>query len=95
LADRELDVGTRDGARAGDSIELTRTEFSLLELFLRNPRQVLTRSIIFERVWGYDFGPSSNSLDVYIGYLRRKTEAGDKPRLIHTVRGVGYALREP
>jgi two-component system response regulator MprA len=91
----ELAVGTRAGARAGDPIELTRTEFSLLELFLRNPRQVLTRSIIFERVWGYDFGPSSNSLDVYIGYLRRKTEAGNKPRLIHTVRGVGYALREP
>ena len=81
-------------AAAGDPIELTRTEFSLLELFLRNPRQVLTRSIIFERVWGFDFGPTSNSLDVYIGYLRRKTEAGGKPRLIHTVRGVGYALRE-
>jgi two-component system response regulator MprA len=80
--------------RAGDPIDLTRTEFSLLELFLRNPRQVLTRSIIFERVWGYDFGPSSNSLDVYIGYLRRKTEVGGKSRLIHTVRGVGYALRE-
>ena len=80
--------------RAGDPIELTRTEFSLLELFLRNPRQVLTRSIIFERVWGFDFGPTSNSLDVYIGYLRRKTEAGGKPRLIHTARGVGYALRE-
>jgi len=94
FADLELDPGTRDVRRAGDPIELTRTEFSLLELFLRNPRQVLTRSIIFERVWGYDFGPTSNSLDVYIGYLRRKTEAGGKPRLIHTVRGVGYALRE-
>jgi two-component system, OmpR family, response regulator MprA len=94
FADLELDPGTRDVRRGGDSIELTRTEFSLLELFLRNPRQVLTRSIIFERVWGYDFGPTSNSLDVYIGYLRRKTESGDKPRLIHTVRGVGYALRE-
>jgi two-component system, OmpR family, response regulator MprA len=94
FADLELDTGTREVRRAGDSIELTRTEFSLLELFLRNPRQVLTRSIIFERVWGYDFGPTSNSLDVYIGYLRRKTEAGGKPRLIHTVRGVGYALRE-
>ena len=79
----------------GDSIELTRTEFSLLELFMLNPRQVLTRSVIFERVWGYDFGYGSNSLDVYIGYLRRKTEAGGKPRLIQTVRGVGYALREP
>jgi two-component system response regulator MprA len=95
FVDLELDLGTREVARGGDPIELTRTEFSLLELFLRNPRQVLTRSIIFERVWGYDFGPTSNSLDVYIGYLRRKTEAGDKPRLIHTVRGVGYALREP
>ncbi len=94
FADLELDPGTRDVRRAGDPIELTRTEFSLLELFLRNPRQVLTRSIIFERVWGYDFGPTSNSLDVYIGYLRRKTEAGGKPRLIHTMRGVGYALRE-
>ena len=95
FADLELEPGTREVRRGGERIELTRTEFSLLELFLRNPRQVLTRSIIFERVWGYDFGPSSNSLDVYIGYLRRKTEAGGKPRLIHTVRGVGYALREP
>jgi two-component system response regulator MprA len=95
FADLELDPGTREVSRGGAPIELTRTEFSLLELFLRNPRQVLTRSIIFERVWGYDFGPTSNSLDVYIGYLRRKTEAGGKPRLIHTVRGVGYALREP
>jgi len=95
FADLELDPGTRDVRRGGDRIELTRTEFSLLELFLRNPRQVLTRSVIFERVWGYDFGFGSNSLDVYIGYLRRKTEAGDKPRLIQTVRGVGYALREP
>jgi two-component system response regulator MprA len=94
FADLELDTGTRDVSRDGNRIELTRTEFSLLELFLRNPRQVLTRSIIFERVWGYDFGFASNSLDVYIGYLRRKTEAGGKPRLIHTVRGVGYALRE-
>jgi two-component system response regulator MprA len=94
FADLELDLGTREVRRRDRSIELTRTEFSLLELFLRNPRQVLTRSIIFERVWGYDFGPSSNSLDVYIGYLRRKTEDGGAPRLIHTVRGVGYALRE-
>ena len=94
FADLELEPGTREVRRAGASIELTRTEFSLLELFLRNPRQVLTRSIIFERVWGFDFGPSSNSLDVYIGYLRRKTEVGGRPRLIHTVRGVGYALRE-
>ncbi len=95
FADLELDPATREVRRAGDPIELTRTEFSLLELFLRNPRQVLTRSIIFERVWGYDFGFGSNSLDVYIGYLRRKTEAGAKPRLIQTIRGVGYALREP
>jgi two-component system, OmpR family, response regulator MprA len=94
FADLELDPGTREVRRGGDKIELTRTEFSLLELFLLNPRQVLTRSLIFERVWGYDFGFASNSLDVYIGYLRRKTEAGGKPRLIHTVRGVGYALRE-
>ena len=95
FADIELDPGTREVTRSGDPIDLTRTEFSLLELFMRNPRQVLTRSVIFERVWGYDFGFGSNSLDVYIGYLRRKTEAGDKPRLIQTVRGVGYALREP
>ena len=94
FADVQLDLGTREVRRGGRQIELTRTEFALLELFLRNPRQVLTRSIIFERVWGYDFGFASNSLDVYIGYLRRKTEAGGEPRLIHTVRGVGYALRE-
>jgi len=95
FADLELDPSTREVRRGGDPIELTRTEFSLLELFMLNPRQVLTRSVIFERVWGYDFGPGSNSLDVYIGYLRRKTEAGGKPRLIQTVRGVVYALREP
>ena len=94
FTDLELDPGTREVRRGERSIELTRTEFSLLELFLRNPRQVLTRSVIFERVWGYDFGFGSNSLDVYIGYLRRKTEAAGEPRLIHTVRGVGYALRE-
>jgi two-component system, OmpR family, response regulator MprA len=94
FADVALDLGTREVRRDGRLIELTRTEFALLELFLRNPRQVLTRSIIFERVWGYDFGFASNSLDVYIGYLRRKTEAAGEPRLIHTVRGVGYALRE-
>ena len=75
-------------------LELTRTEFALLELFLRHPRQVLTRAIIFDRVWGYDFGPASNSLEVYVGYLRRKTEAGGEPRLLHTVRGVGYVLRD-
>jgi two-component system response regulator MprA len=94
FADLELDPGTRQVRRGDRQFELTRTEFSLLELFMRNPRQVLTRSVIFERVWGYDFGFASNSLDVYIGYLRRKTEAGGEPRLIQTVRGVGYALRE-
>jgi two-component system response regulator MprA len=94
FGDLELEPGTREVTRGGESIELTRTEFSLLELFMLNPRQVLTRSVIFERVWGYDFGYGSNSLDVYIGYLRRKTETGGKPRLIQTVRGVGYALRE-
>jgi two-component system, OmpR family, response regulator MprA len=95
FADLELDPRTRDVRRGGEAIELTRTEFSLLELFMLNPRQVLTRSVIFERVWGYDFGYGSNSLDVYIGYLRRKTEIEGRPRLIQTVRGVGYALREP
>jgi two-component system response regulator MprA len=95
FADLELDPRTREVRRGGELIELTRTEFSLLQLFMLNPRQVLTRSLIFERVWGYDFGYGSNSLDVYIGYLRRKTETGGRPRVIQTVRGVGYALREP
>ena len=95
LRDLELDPSTRQVMRDGEAIELTRTEFALLELFMLNPRQVLTRSVIFERVWGYDFGYASNSLDVYIGYLRRKTESGGRPRLIQTVRGVGYALRQP
>ena len=95
FADLELDAATHEVRRGERLVELTRTEFHLLELFLRNPRQVLTRSLIFERVWGYDFGPTSNSLDVYVGYLRRKTEAGGEPRLIQTVRGIGYALREP
>ncbi len=94
FADLELDTGTREVTRGSESLVLTRTEFALLELFLRNPKQVLTRSVIFDRVWGYDFGYGSNSLDVYISYLRKKTEAGGAPRLIHTVRGVGYALRE-
>jgi two-component system, OmpR family, response regulator MprA len=94
FADVTLDLGTREVRRGSRHIELTRTEFALLELFMLNPRQVLTRSVIFERVWGYDFGFGSNSLDVYIGYLRRKTETGGKPRLIQTIRGVGYALRE-
>jgi len=81
--------------RGGRAIELTRTEFLLLELFLRHPRQVLTRSVILERVWGFDFETSSNSLEVYVGHLRRKTETDGEPRLLHTVRGVGYVLREP
>jgi two-component system, OmpR family, response regulator MprA len=95
FADLELDTGTREVRRGDETLQLTRTEFALLELFMRNPKQVLTRSVIFDRVWGYDFGYGSNSLDVYISYLRKKTEGGGKPRLIHTVRGVGYALREP
>jgi two-component system response regulator MprA len=94
FADLVLDPVAHEVHRGDRLIEVTRTEFLLLELFLLNPRQVLSRSIIFERVWGYDFGPSSNSLEVYIGYLRRKTEAGGEPRLIHTVRGVGYILRD-
>jgi two-component system response regulator MprA len=94
FADLTLDPGTYEAARGDRRLELTRTEFQLLELFLRNPRQVLTRSLIYERVWGYDFGFGSNSLHVYIGYLRRKLEAEGEPRLIQTVRGVGYALRE-
>jgi two-component system, OmpR family, response regulator MprA len=88
-----LDLDLREARVAGRSIELTRTEFSLLELFMRNPRQVLTRSVINERVWGYDFGPASNSLGVYVGYLRRKLEEDGCPRLIHTMRGVGYVMK--
>jgi two-component system response regulator MprA len=94
FADITLDPSTREAFRGERRLQLTRTEFNLLELFLRNPRQVLTRSQIYERVWGYDFGSSSNALWVYIGYLRRKLEEGDEPRLLQTVRGVGYALRE-
>ena len=93
-ADLVLDPVSHEVTRAGRAIELTRTEFLLLELFLRHPRQVLTRSVIFENVWGYDFGARSNSLEVYMGYLRRKTEVGGEPRMLHTVRGVGYVLRE-
>jgi DNA-binding response OmpR family regulator len=92
--DLALDTRTRDVSRRERAMELTPTEFRLLELLLRNPRQVLTRELIFDRVWGFDFGPSSNTLSVYIGYLRRKTEADGEPRLIHTIRGVGYMLRE-
>ncbi|MBB4660826.1 response regulator transcription factor [Conexibacter arvalis] len=90
----ELDPAAHEVRRGGRELELTRTEFALLELFMRNPRQVLTRALIVERVWGYDFGPTSNSIDVYVGYLRRKTEAGGRPRLLHTIRGVGYVLRQ-
>jgi len=91
--DLRLDRLAHEARRDGRALNLTRTEFLLLELFLRHPKQVLTRSIIFEHVWGYDFGSSSNSLGVYMGYLRRKTEAGGEPRLLHTVRGIGYVLR--
>jgi two-component system response regulator MprA len=94
FADVTLDPLAHEVRRGERPIELTRTEFLLLDLFLRHPRQVLTRSVIFENVWGYDFGPRSNSLEVYMGYLRRKTEAGGEPRLLHTVRGVGYVLKE-
>jgi two-component system response regulator MprA len=95
FGDLELDPVSHDVTRGGRHIELTRTEFLLLELFLHHPRQVLTREQIYERVWGYDFGPASNSLEVYVGYLRRKTEAAGEPRLLHTVRGFGYVLRAP
>jgi two-component system, OmpR family, response regulator MprA len=92
--DLELDPVSHQVKRGDRVIELTRTEFALLELFMLHPRQVLTRPVIFDRVWGYDFGPGSNSLEVYVSYLRRKTEAGGEPRLVHTVRGIGYVLRE-
>jgi two-component system, OmpR family, response regulator MprA len=94
FSDLTFDPVAHQVKRGDREIELTRTEFLLLELFLLHPRQVLTRSVIFERVWGYDFGPDSNSLEVYVSYLRRKLEAGGEPRLLHTVRGVGYVLRE-
>jgi len=93
-ADLSLDPVTREVVRGGEEIALTRTEFTLLELFLRHPRQVLTRGQLIDAVWGYDFGTTSNSLEVYMGYLRRKTEAGGGSRLLQTVRGVGYVLRE-
>ncbi len=90
-----LDQASRQVTRGERELTLTKTEFELLELFLNHPRQVLSRSTIMERVWGYDFGPTSNSLEVFVSYLRRKLEAGGEPRLLHTVRGVGYVLREP
>lgn len=90
-----LDPVTREVCRGERRLELSPTEFSLLEMFLLHPRQVLTRSALYEAVWGYDFGSSSKSLEVYIGYIRRKTEDGGEPRLLHTVRGVGYVLRSP
>ncbi|MFT4289021.1 response regulator transcription factor [Nocardioides sp.] len=95
FADLTMNVATREVTRGTRRIELTRTEFTLLEMFLRRPRRVLDRSIILEEVWGYDFPTTANSLEVYVGYLRRKTEAEGEARLIHTVRGVGYVLREP
>jgi two-component system response regulator MprA len=94
FADLTLDPGTREVCRGARPIRLTRTEFSMLETFLRNPRIVLTRTAMFEQVWGYDFGSASNGLDVYVSYLRRKLEADGEPRLLQTVRGVGYVLRE-
>ena len=94
FADLTMDLASREVYRGPRLIDLTRTEFSLLELFLRRPRRVLERSFILEEVWGFDFPTTANSLEVYVGYLRRKTEAAEEPRLIHTVRGVGYVLRE-
>ncbi|MEU3448660.1 response regulator transcription factor [Streptomyces thermolilacinus] len=94
FGDLRMNPATREVTRGGRQVELTRTEFTLLEMFLAHPRQVLTREQILKAVWGFDFEPTSNSLDVYVMYLRRKTEAGGEPRLVHTVRGVGYVLRE-
>ena len=94
FSDLSLNVATREVRRGQRQIELTRTEFTLLEMFLRRPRRVLERSFILEEVWGYDFPTTANSLEVYVGYLRRKTEAVGESRLLHTVRGVGYVLKE-
>jgi len=94
FSDLSMDIATREVKRGERVIELTRTEFTLLEMFLRRPRRVLERSFILEEVWGYDFPTTANSLEVYVGYLRRKTEAEGETRLIHTVRGVGYVLKE-
>jgi two-component system response regulator MprA len=94
FADLRMDPRTREVWRGDRALRLTRTEFSILEVFLFHPRQVLTRAVLFERVWGYDFGESSNSIHVYLGYLRRKLEVEGEGRLLHTVRGVGFVLRE-
>ncbi len=94
FSDLSMDLASREVRRGSRTIELTRTEFTLLEMFLRRPRRVLERSFILEEVWGYDFPTTANSLEVYVGYLRRKTEADEEPRLLHTVRGVGYVLKE-
>jgi two-component system, OmpR family, response regulator MprA len=94
FADLTLDTGTHRAQRGDRPIDLTAKEYELLELFMRNPRQVLTRDLIFDRVWGYDFGGESNIIEVYVRYLRQKTESENESRLIHTVRGVGYVLRE-
>jgi two-component system response regulator MprA len=94
FADLEMDTAACRATRGGRVLDLTRTEYALLELFLRNPRRVLSRTLIFDSVWGYDFGPSSNALWVYVSYLRAKLEAGGEPRLVQTVRGLGYVLRE-
>ncbi|RMF48751.1 MAG: DNA-binding response regulator [Anaerolineae bacterium] len=95
FADLQLDTGTRQARRGDRVISLTSKEYDLLELFMIHPRQVLTRDFIFDRVWGYDFGGESNIIEVYMRYLRQKLEKGGEPRLLHTVRGVGYVLREP
>jgi len=95
FADLSLDTGTRQASRGDRVISLTAKEYELLDLFMRHPRQVLTRDVIFDRVWGYDFGGESNIIEVYIRYLRQKLEEGEEPRLLHTVRGMGYVLREP
>jgi two-component system response regulator MprA len=94
FSDLTLDIATREVSRGGRPVSLTRTEFALLELFLRRPKRVLERSFILEEVWGFDFPTTANSLEVYVGYVRRKLEAAGEPRLLHTVRGVGYVLRE-
>lgn len=94
FANLELDTGTRQGKRGDTIFDLTAKEYELLELFMRHPRQVLTREVIFDHVWDYDFGGESNIIEVYVRYLRQKTELDDQSRLIHTVRGIGYVLRE-